>query len=122
TAARCPDIRFVFAHGGGTMPYLIERFVRLPQTSKNAAAAVPDGVVNALARVYFDVAQVSKAAAIAAVSKVGPVTQNVFVTDFPFRTALEQMRGLQASGLSADDLRRIESENALVLLPRLRAG
>jgi predicted TIM-barrel fold metal-dependent hydrolase len=122
TAARCSDIRFVFSHGGGTMPYLIERFVRLPQNNRNAAANVPDGVVNMLGRFYYDVAQVSNAAAMAALTKVVPTTQIVFGTDFPFRTAADQMRGLQASGLGADDLRKIEFENARTLLPRLRAG
>jgi len=122
TAARCPDVRFVFSHGGGTMPYLIERFTRLPQTNKNAAANVPDGVVAMLGRFYYDVAQVSNAVAMAALTKVVPSTQIVFGTDFPFRTAADQMRGLQAAGLSESDLRRIEFENALVLLPRLRAG
>jgi len=122
TAARCPDIRFIFSHGGGTMPYLIERFVRLPQTNKNAAAAVPDGVATMLGRFYYDVAQVSNAAAMAALTKVVPKTQIVFGTDYPFRTAAEHLRGLKASGFSADDLRMIESENVLALIPRLRAG
>jgi predicted TIM-barrel fold metal-dependent hydrolase len=58
----------------------------------------------------------------AALTKVVPNTQIVFGTDFPFRTAADQMRGLKAAGLSESDLRKIEVENALVLLPRLRAG
>jgi 6-methylsalicylate decarboxylase len=122
TAARCPDIRFIFSHGGGTMPYLIERFARLPQTNKNAAAAVPDGVLPMLARFYYDVAQVSNPVAMAALTQVVPNTQVLFGTDFPFRTAQDQMRGLMASGLSENDMRRIGFENALALLPRLRAG
>jgi 6-methylsalicylate decarboxylase len=121
TASRCPDIKFIFSHAGGTMPFLIERFVRLPQTSKQAAAKVPEGVMPTLQRFYYDTAQVANPAAMAALTKVVPTSQIVFGTDFPFRTSADHVKGLQAIFGDAE-LRRIESDNARAILPRLKAA
>jgi hypothetical protein len=41
-------------------------------------------------------------------------------TDFPFRGCLENIEGLNAYGFGPDDLRAIERENALRILPQLR--
>jgi predicted TIM-barrel fold metal-dependent hydrolase len=40
-------------------------------------------------------------------------SQIVFGSDFPFVSPLETLQGVRASGLSADELRGIEGENAL---------
>jgi len=44
----------------------------------------------------------------------------VFGTDAPFFDGVPQVQSLQASGFTADELRGIERENALQLVPRLR--
>ena len=38
TAARFPDIRFIFSHAGGTAPFLTERLTRLPMANKELEA------------------------------------------------------------------------------------
>jgi predicted TIM-barrel fold metal-dependent hydrolase len=56
-----------------------------------------------------------------ALSKVVPVSQIVFGTDFPFRSAAEHVKGLKDCGIFAEkDLQAIGRENALILLPRFR--
>jgi len=119
TASRCPDIKFIFSHGGGTMPFLIERFVRLPLLSKAAAANTPEGVKALLQRFHYDTAQVANPAAMAALTKVVPTSQIVFGTDFPFRTARDHVEGLKQIFDEAD-LRKIGCDNARALLPRLQ--
>jgi predicted TIM-barrel fold metal-dependent hydrolase len=121
TASRCLDIKFIFSHGGGTMPFLIERFMRLPKTSKEAAAKVPEGVMTLLRRFYYDTAQIANAPAMAALTKVVPTTQILFGTDFPFRASLEYTDALPQIFTEAE-LRLIESDNARALLPRLKSG
>ena len=120
TASRCPDIKFIFSHAGGTMPFLIERFVRLPITRKEAAAKTPEGVMTLLRKFYYDTAQTPNAAAMAALTKVVPISQILFGTDFPFRTSADHVNGLKQIFGDAD-LRRIESDNPRALLPRLKA-
>src|SRR5207244_7174840 len=69
TAARCQDMKIIFSHGGGTMPFLTERFVRLPLINKNLAARVPNGVEHELKRFYYDTAQASHPMALASLTK-----------------------------------------------------
>ena len=121
TAARCPDIKFIFSHAGGTMPFLIERFVRLPLLSKAAAANTPGGVLPMLQKFRYDTAQAANPAAMAALTKVVPTSQILFGTDFPFRTAADHVNGLKAI-FQDDDWRKIARGNTLPLFPRLQAA
>ena len=54
-------------------------------------------------------------------SLVGP-SQIVFGSDFPFVSPLETIQGLQGSGLTAEELRGIEWENARRIFPRWQDG
>ena len=56
--------------------------------------------------------------ALASLLKLVPVSQVLFGTDFPFRTSADQVNGLIEYGFSAGDLRAIDHDNALRLLPR----
>jgi hypothetical protein len=57
-----------------------------------------------------------------ALSKVVPTSQIVLGTDFPYRTAIDHVKGLRDCGVFDEaQLKMIERDNALGLLPRLRA-
>ena len=120
-AARFHDMRIIFSHGGGTLPFLTERFLRLPMANKNLASRVPNGVEAALKRFYYDTAQAAHPYALASLTRLIPVSQIVFGTDFPYRTAIDHVKGLTDYGFSANDLQSIDRDNALRLLPQLRA-
>jgi predicted TIM-barrel fold metal-dependent hydrolase len=119
-AARFRDVQLIFSHGGGTLPFLTERFLRLPLSNKNLAPRVPNGVEHELKRFYYDTAQVAHPYALASLTKLIPVSQIVFGTDFPYRTAAEHVKGLTDYGFSANDLQSIDRDNAVRLLPRLK--
>jgi predicted TIM-barrel fold metal-dependent hydrolase len=119
-ARRFPDIKWIFSHAGGTMPFLIERFVRNPLLDPKSKAAVPDGTLAELKRFYYDTAQTANKGSMAALAAIVPVSQILFGTDFPYRTSIDHVEGLRAAGVfSADELSAIERGNALRLLPRL---
>jgi len=120
-AARFHDMRIIFSHGGGTLPFLTERFLRLPMANKNLASRVPNGVEAELKRFYYDTAQAAHPYALASLTRLIPVSQIVFGTDFPYRTAIDHVKGLTDYGCSAHDLQSIDRDNALRLLPQLRA-
>jgi predicted TIM-barrel fold metal-dependent hydrolase len=120
TALRYRDIRWIFCHGGGTTPFLAERLVRAPGINKALTQYVPDGVMAELQRFHYDVAQIAHPMALAALTRLVPISQILWGTDFPFRFGTEYVKGLSEFGFGADDLRKIDRENALRLLPRWR--
>ncbi len=119
TAARYPDVRLIFSHGGGTLPFLIERFTRLG-ARKQFAERLPRGVLGEVQRVHYDVAQIAYPAPMAALMKLVPVTQILFGTDFTFRSAAEIAAGLDSCTIAARDRKAIDRDNALKLFPRFK--
>ena len=75
-ARRFPDIVWIFSHAGGTMPFLIERFVRNPLLDPKAKPAVPDGTLAELKRFYYDTAQTANKSAMSALSAIIPLSQS----------------------------------------------
>jgi 6-methylsalicylate decarboxylase len=119
-ARKFRDIRWIFSHAGGTMPFLIERFVRNPLLVPDAKDTVPEGALAELKRFTYDTAQTSNKAAMSALTAIIPLSQIVFGTDFPYRTGIDHVRGLRESGVFTEaQLMDIERGNALKLLPRL---
>ena len=115
TATRCPDIRFIWSHGGGTAPYI---------TSRLGAAVGPDGKPNAnlaaLQKFYYDTAQAFNPYTLATLTRVVPMSHILFGTDYPFAQAATVAKGLADYGFKPADLRAIERDNALELFPRLK--
>jgi predicted TIM-barrel fold metal-dependent hydrolase len=119
TTARCPDIRFIFSHGGGTLPALTGRIVQLHAANKNFAKYAPEGPLAALGKLYYDTANAANPWALAPLLKLVPMSQIVFGSDYPLRSAEASVKAMTELGFSAADLRAIDRENALALLPRL---
>ena len=121
TLARCPDIRFIFSHAGGTIPFLAERIARLA-VRPEFKDKVPNGVLPELKRLYYDTALSANQLAFSALLRLVSTSQILFGTDYPFApepTATATVRGLGELGFSAGDLRAIECDNALRLMPGL---
>jgi len=115
TAVRYPGIRWIFSHGGGTVPFLLSRFT-VAEANMKDKSRLPNGVVHELRRFYYDTAQANHAGALAALLKLVPVSQVVLGTDYPFRRALEEIAGVTSYGFSAADVRAIERDNVLRIL------
>ena len=115
---RYPDIRMIWSHAGGTMPFLIERFIRtaqLPAYSK----MFPGGFMPEAERFYYDTAQAANRTALTAARSVIPASHFIFGTDFPYRSSAEQVEGLKRSGVfDINELRGIDRTNLAGLLPK----
>jgi predicted TIM-barrel fold metal-dependent hydrolase len=121
-ATKYSDIRFIFSHAGGTMTAIAGRFLGAEMTAANLAGQPkPNSRLYHLRRFYYDTAGSANPVNMQALKTLVPTSQILFGTDAPFVDGGPQVQGMQAAGFSADELRGVERENALQLIPRLRA-
>jgi predicted TIM-barrel fold metal-dependent hydrolase len=119
TLARCPNIRWIFSHGGGALAMLAHRLEGLAKNRPELGAKVPNGVKRELSRLYVDVIGVTTPGAFRAVLDIVPMSQLLFGSDYPFWAPDTTIKGLAELKLPAGDLQAIERDNALRLLPGL---
>jgi 6-methylsalicylate decarboxylase len=116
-ATRFPDIRWIFSHAGGTMPFLISRFLgvaRAPEIARH----LPQGLLPVLRGFYYDLAQSAHIGAVFALMQIVELSQILFGTDFPYGSAKDHLDGLAKCKLSAEQMTAIGNVNAARLLPR----
>ena len=118
--ARLRNIRFIFSHAGGTMPMLAGRISQLG-TLFGSDKKVPNGVAYELKRLYYEIANSANRSAFASLNNLVPTSQIMFGTDYPFVPIEATADGMETLGLSARELQSIGRDNALSLLPRLKA-
>src|SRR5262249_27757395 len=102
TAARFPEIQFIFSHAGGTAPYLVQRFVFLANARKDLKERLPEGPIHYMQKFFYDTANASTVYPLASLMKLVSSAQVVFGTDFPFLTASATAADLRTTGLFSD--------------------
>src|SRR5215469_511515 len=120
TFARCPDIRFIFCHSGGTMPVLAARINGFFQARSAFGAQVPNGVMYELKRQYYDVANATNPMSLAALMKLVPTSQIVWGSDFPYRAVGPTATGWDGYEAAPEIKSAVNRENALKLFPRFK--
>jgi len=119
---RTRDIKWIFCHGGAAVPLLANRVKSLAKIQvRNAAEVLPNGVDFELQRLYYETANAAFVPNLTALLKYVPISQVVFGTDYPYVTVEENVGDLLKAGLSAAELKAIDNENAMRLIPRLKA-
>ena len=122
TSQKYPDINWIWSHGGGALTAFAERFlVQVTMVPPYRDKFTRDSMLAELKRFYYDTAAISGAVTLEALTKLVSAQQIVYGTDFPYRTAADHTRGVTAF-FKGDDLARVERENALRLLPRLKSA
>lgn len=113
--ANCPDIRFIFAHGGGAVPYLAGRVATL---SHGQGDMTPERIRDLLGRLYFDTALVINEPALAALTTFCPRSHILLGMDSPILSPDVEIKAWRNIGLDSDLRRLIERDNAAALLGR----
>ena len=123
TFERYPNVKFQFAHLGGTAPFLAPRIASLADRMPNLAAEAPAGGFDYLRRLYYDTGLANHRVPLASMLEVTSADRVVFGTDWPYLVLPEGPD--PAPGLAEVDaahLEHIEHLNAKSLLPRLAAA
>jgi predicted TIM-barrel fold metal-dependent hydrolase len=117
TASRTPDIRYILSHGGGTITALTGRFLGNEATADNLAAKPKlDSRLYHLRRFYYDTAASTNPVNIQSLKMLVGTSQIVFGTDHPFGNSANIAAALQKVGLTADELRGIDRDNAMRMM------
>ncbi|HYV20014.1 MAG TPA: amidohydrolase family protein [Verrucomicrobiae bacterium] len=123
TLERCPDLRIILSHAGGTVPFLAGRLTLgdlVPALRQNA----PQGSTAYLKRLYYDTAISANPYTLNSLQELVDPSHILFGSDTPYLP--EPLVAGQIDGLAGyrgfDDRTRgmVERDNALALFPRLR--
>ena len=119
TFARCRDIRWIFSHGGGTLPMLAGRIAATARNRTDLEQVAPDGVMNEFRKLYLDTVSVFDPTGFNALKALMGTRQLLSGTDFPYWPPSTNIDALAAQALTPAELRAIERDNALRLMPQL---
>jgi predicted TIM-barrel fold metal-dependent hydrolase len=109
---RFPDIRFIFSHAGGTVPFIAWRI-----------AYGNKKIINQLKRFYYDTAVSATPYALSSLMRLVESTQVLYGSDYPFspeRVVTLMNDGLQNYDFEREALTKIVQQNALTLFPRFK--
>ena len=119
---RYRDINWIFSHGGGALVAFAERFlIQMTSVPPYKDKFTREQVQAELNRFFYDTAQISGVVTLKALAELIPVSQIVYGTDYPYRTGADHTRGVTAV-FSGQQLAQVDRDNALRILPRLRAA
>lgn len=119
TLTRCQNINFIFAQGGGTLPFLAGRLNAAMFFVPGLPEKLPKGMLHELKRLNYDVVSMANPISVAALLQLVPTQQLFFGSDFPYLSGKIVADGLQKIPLlSPADVALIERDNAARLLRR----
>ena len=124
TFARTPNVKYIFSHAGGTIPYLATRFGVVDQMG-----VIPDlthhrgNAADTFRRLYWDTALSWHDPVLEMLRSVVGIDHVVYGSDFPYfrrDLAVAGRRELaRTEALSAADREKVLGDTARTLLPRL---
>ena len=121
TFAQLRDIKWLFSHAGGTIPMLAGRIEAFyDQQARGPSGFAPDGIEAEFRRLYYDTANATHPASMAALTKLVPVSQITYGTDYPYFPLRSDRQSAATRICRAADLEAIANGNADTPLPRLQ--
>ena len=119
---RFPNIKWIFSHAGGTMPFLAQRIVghRGDLDAYLRQTAEPGSTLEQLRGFYYDCAAASNGLMMTSLRQVVGIDQMVFGTDFPYSNMTNDVKGLTDAGIfDAQEFEQLYRGNVERILPQL---
>jgi aminocarboxymuconate-semialdehyde decarboxylase len=125
TLARTADVKYIFAHAGGTVPYLAERFAIIDEMNVIPGAEARGTAAETFRRLYWDTAASWGDPVLRLLRDVVGLDHVVFGTDYPYLRrdlALRCRDDIEASQeLTHSERAAVLGGTAISLIPRLGA-
>ena len=125
TFARTPNVKYIFSHAGGTIPYLATRFGIVDEMNVIPGAEERGTAADTLRRLYWDTALSWRPPILRMLRTEIGLDQVLFGSDFPYLRrdlAVKCRSEVEASPeFNREEARAVLSGNALRLFPRLAA-
>jgi 6-methylsalicylate decarboxylase len=123
TFARTPDVKYVFSHAGGTIPFLASRFAIVDEMDVIPGARERGAFAAVLPRLYWDTASAFSDPVLHLLRSVAGLEHVVFGTDYPYPRDAISIAGLRrlrhTAELDDDERRGVLGASAAQLIPRL---
>jgi 6-methylsalicylate decarboxylase len=123
TLAGTPDVKYVFVHAGGTIPFVASRFAIVDEMDVIPGAQERGAFAEALPRLYWDTASAFGDPVLRMLRSVTGIENVVFGTDYPYPRDAISIGGLHqlqnTAELDDDERRGVLGGSAARLIPRL---
>lgn len=123
--ARTPRVKYIFPHGGGTIPYLATRFGIIDEMKAIPGGETRGTAADMLRRLYWDTASAWRAPVLQMLRSEAGIGQVLFGSDYPYvrrDLAVACRRDVETSPeLDSKEQNAILAGNAIKLFPRLGA-
>jgi len=123
TFARTPDVKYIFSHAGGTVPYLAGRFAIVDEMNVIPGAENRASAADTFRNLYWDTALSWTDSVLAMLRSVVGLDHVLYGTDFPYlrRDLAVESRGniARTQELTEPEKASVLGETAIKLIPRL---
>lgn len=121
-ATRYANIKFIWSHGGGAL-LGATRVVGGVSAEDLARTPAPNSRLHHVRRFYYDTAGAANPIVMQGLKTLlGGTSQIVFGADYPYGNIVNIVEALQTIGFTTAELRGVDRENALAILPKYRTS